>query len=385
MQLIEHTSDLEKLCNELNKKTFVCVDFEFLREHTYFAKLCLIQIATDDIAAIIDPLSAGINLQAFFDLMKNPEVIKVFHSGRQDVELIYQQGHCIPEPLFDTQIAASALGLGEAVSYEHLVKHFLNINLDKSSRLSDWSKRPLSSEQVEYAAGDVTHLAKIYPFMVDCLQKQNRIHWIDDELRNLSSPFLYEINPSEIWTKIRHRSHSSKFLTLLRDLACWREKRAIAKNTPRQSLIKDDILLNICAVCPQNKEELTAVRGMRPDVVKGKVGDEIMEVIQNFKKTPKNCYVNIPENDNNYTNLDSALLELLRIVLRIVAAKNEVSAKLIASDDDLKFFCCGHVDDAKFMQGWRYEIFGQIVEKISSGKTAITYDADKHTINFLKI
>ena len=385
MQLIEQTSDLEKLCNELKQKQFVCVDFEFLREHTYFAKLCLIQIAADGITAIIDPLAKNINLQAFFDLMQNPEVVKVFHSGRQDIELIYQQGHCIPTPLFDTQIAASALGLGEAISYEHLVKHFLNISLDKSSRLSDWSKRPLSPEQVEYAAGDVSHLAKIYPLLVTRLQEQNRTHWIDEELRNLSSPFLYDINPDEIWTRIRHRSHSPKFLTLLRELACWREKRAISKNTPRQSLIKDDILLNICAACPQSKEDLAAVRGMRSDLARGKIGDEIMDIMQNFKNLPKDNYVHISEPDNSFANLDSSLLELLRIILRIIAVKNEVSAKLIASDDDLKFFCCGQIEDARFMQGWRYEIFGKIAEQVSSGKTAITYDADKHNISLLKI
>ena len=384
MQLIENTSDLKKLCTELAKKPFVCVDLEFLREHTYFAQLCLIQIANPDVEAIVDPLAKELDLQPFFELMQNPEVIKVFHSGRQDIEIIYQQGHCIPSPLFDTQIAASAMGYGESVSYENLVKSLLNINLDKSSRLSDWSKRPLSQEQLQYAICDVTHLAKIYPLIVEKLQNKGRLHWIDDELRNLSSPFLYDVNPYEIWTKIRHRSHSSKFLTLLRELACWREKRAMLKNTPRQSLIKDDILLNICSACPLSKDDLSAVRGMRADLAKGKIGDEIIEVIQNVKTMDKDNYVTVYE-ESNSLNPDSALLEILRVILHIISAQNNTSPKLIASDDELKQYCSDPTCDVKFMQGWGYEIFGNLVEQVKSGTTAIIYNADKHSIDVKKI
>lgn len=384
MRLIETTSDLEKLCSELSNASFVCVDLEFLREHTYFAKLCLIQIADENNAAIIDPLAKDISLQAFFNLMQNPDVVKVFHSGRQDIELIYQQGHCIPTPLFDTQIAASALGFGEAISYEHLVKNFLNINLDKSSRLSDWSKRPLSEEQLQYAISDVTHLVKIYPLLEDKLQKENRLHWIDDEIRSLSSPFLYDVKPYEAWTKIRHRSHSPKFLTLLRELACWREKRAMLKNTPKQSLIKDDILLNICAAFPSSKEELASVRGMRSDLAKGKIGDEIIEIIQKVKVLDKSDYVTVCE-DVSPANPDSSLLEILRMVLRIVASQTNTAAKLIASDDELKLFCSNTDCDIKFMHDWRYEIFGSLAEQICKGQTAIKYDAEKHVMELIKI
>ena len=379
MQLIETSSDLKKLCAELAKMPFVCVDLEFLREHTYFAQLCLIQIATENTAAIVDPLAKDINLQPFFDLMQNPAIIKVFHSGRQDIELIFQLGHCIPSPLFDTQIAASAIGLGDSISYEHLVKYFLNIALDKSSRLSDWSKRPLTAEQVEYAAGDVTHLAKIYPLITQKLQALNRTCWIDDELQTLSNPDLYQINPREIWLKLRHRSHNPKFLTLLRELACWRENRAITKNTPRQSLIKDDLLLNICAAHPTTKNDLAAVRGMRGDLAKGKVGDEIIDVVNKFNLIDKQNYVTI-SNDDAFSGANSVLLELLRIILRIVAAQHNVAARLIASDDELKLYCTSADADIKFMHDWRYEIFGKLVEQISSGTTAIAYNADKKII-----
>ncbi len=384
MQLIENTSDLKNLCTELAKAPFVCVDLEFLREHTYFAQLCLIQIANSEIEAIVDPLSKELDLQPFFELMQNSEVTKVFHSGRQDIEIIYQQGHCIPSPLFDTQVAASALGYGESISYENLVKSLLNINLDKSSRLSDWSKRPLSQEQLQYAICDVTHLAKMYPLIIEKLQNKGRLHWIDDELRNLSSPFLYDVNPYEVWTKIRHRSHSSKFLTLLRELACWREKRAMFKNTPRQSLLKDDILLNICSACPLTKDDLSGVRGMRADLAKGKIGDEIIEVIQNVEVMDKDNYVTV-YGEINSLNPDSALLEILRVALHIISAQSNTSPKLIASDEELKQYCSDPTCDVKFMHGWRYDIFGNLVEQIKSGTTAIVYNADKHSIDVKKI
>lgn len=385
MQLIDNTANLEKLCVELNKAPFVCIDLEFLREHTYFAQLCLIQIASLDKAAIIDPLAKDINLQAFFELMQNPSVVKVFHSGRQDIELLYQLSHHIPLPLFDTQIAASALGYGESVSYEHMVKSFLNISLDKTSRLSDWSKRPLSEKQLEYAACDVTHLAKIYPLMITQLQSLNRIDWIKDELDNLGSPFLYDNKPEDAWIKIRHRSHNPQFLTLLRELACWREKRAMMKNTPRQSLIKDDILLNICASSPETKEDLLAVRGMRADIAKGKIGNEIIEVVKKSKSLPQDKLVSVCDNDEKDYQVDGVLLEIMRMVLRISAAQNNIVPKLLSSDDELKAFCSNHDTQVRFMHGWRYSVFGCLIDKICSGKTAITYNNKTRSIELLDI
>ena len=383
MLLIETTSDLENLCAKLANETFVCVDLEFLREHTYFAKLCLIQIASTDTEAIVDPLAKGINLQPFFELMQNPKVVKVFHSGRQDIELIFQLGHRIPLPLFDTQIAASALGFGEAVSYENLVKSFLNLSLDKSSRLSDWSKRPLTEEQLRYAVGDVTHLAKIYPLMIKRLETLGRSHWIDDELKQLASPEIYQVNPNEIWQRMHHRSHSPKFLTLLRELACWREKRAISKNTPRQSFIKDDILLNICAAHPQTKEELCAIRGMRKDLASGKIGDEIIEVVQKFNAFDKSNYVTVCNDDKN-EYYDNALLEILKMILRIKAIENNIIPKLITDDEELKNFCRHQDAPCRFMQGWRYDVFGRFAQQVCCGHCGITYNADKHSIDLFE-
>lgn len=381
--LIKTTSDLENLCTQLTNENFVCVDLEFLREHSYFAKLCLIQIASPSTEAIIDPLSPDIDLNPFFELMKNPSITKVFHSGRQDIELIYQMGHCIPSPLFDTQIAASALGFGESISYENLVKNLLKMNLDKTSRLSDWSKRPLSQEQTQYAIGDVSYLCKMYPIIIDNLNRQNRLHWIEEEFEVLKNPALYSINPQDVWKKMRHRSHNPKFLTLLRELAAWRETRAINKNVPRQSFIKDDILLNICSACPQTKDDLIAIRGVRKDLAQGKIGDEIIEVVQKFKLLDKQDYVSICCDDKNIC-IDNALFEMLKMLLRIISSQNNVSQKLIASDDDLKLFCQEQASSTKFTQGWRYEIFGKLALQICNGTTGLIYNAKNHSVELFK-
>lgn len=384
MLLIENTEDLSQLCNRLSKNDFVCVDLEFLREHTYFAKPCLIQIASIAEAAAIDPLAENIDLNPFFELMTNNEVTKVFHSGRQDIEIIYNLSHKIPSPLFDTQIAAQALGFGESISYENLVHHILNIELDKSSRLSDWSKRPLSEAQLNYALSDVTHLVNIYQSIITSLTKENRLDWISDELKNLADEANYKIEPYNIWQKMRHRSHSPLFLTTLRELAAWRELRAINKDVPRQSFIKDDVLINICAAHPACKEELATVRGMRHDIAIGKIGDEIIDVMQNIKELPKDLYVTVPKIKDSFSG-DGPLLELLKMLLKIVAQEQRIVPRLIASEDDLKSFCIDSNTPTPFMSGWRYEIFGRPAQDILKGETAISYDAKHHKIKFFKI
>lgn len=383
MQLIEKTEDLEKFCQALTLREFVCVDLEFLREHTYFAKLCLIQLASPQESAVVDPLAADIDLTSFFNLMQNKSVIKVFHSGRQDIEIIYNLSGKIPAPLFDTQIAAQVLGFGEAVSYESLVNAFLHLELDKSSRLSDWSKRPLNQKQLAYALSDVTHLAEIYPRQIQKLQQQNRLGWIADELAALSDPKIYHTEPTEAWMRIRHRSHNALFLTLLRELAAWRERRAIAKNTPRQSLIKDDLLLNICAARPETKEDLAAVRGMRRDMALGKIGDEIIAVLQKVKQLDKTDYVTPPALPLPVA--DTSLYELLKLLLKITSQQQRVVPHILAPEEDLKSFCTSPTGNETFLHGWRYDIFGHRAEKLSRGEIALVYNPEQHRFGFIDI
>ena len=381
MQFIQNTQDLETLCNKLSSVEFVCVDLEFLRQHTYFAKLCLIQIASQSDEAIIDPLAEGINLQPFFDLMQNEKVVKVFHSGRQDIEIIYNLSSKIPTPLFDTQIAAMVAGFGESISYEHLVNHILHINIDKSSRLSDWSNRPLNENQLNYAISDVTHLVKIYTHLKSKLINENRLDWISDELNALCDENLYKINPQNMWQKMRHRSHSAKFLTYLRELCAWREIRAINKDVPRQSFIKDDMLLNICSDCPTTKEDLCKVRGMRSDLAMGKIGDEIIEVIEKVKGLSECDYVTLPV-VREFCGAEGSLLELLKLLLKITAQQQKTVARIIASEDDLKSFCHDDTIDIPFMYGWRYEIFGAKAKEMKDGKLSISYNPKTHLIDF---
>lgn len=384
MQFIENTQDLENLCNKLSNEEFVCVDLEFLRQHTYFAKLCLIQIASVNDEAIIDPLAENINLQPFFDLMQNEKIVKVFHSGRQDIEIIYNLSAKIPTPLFDTQIAAMVDGYGEAISYEHLVNTILHISIDKSSRLSDWSNRPLNENQLNYAISDVTHLVKIYQHLKSKLYKENRLEWIKDELSALCDESLYKINPHNMWQKIRHRSHSAKFLTYLRELCAWRENRAINKNVPRQSFIKDDLLLNICSDCPTSKEDLCKVRGMRNDLAMGKIGDEILDVIKKVKVMSEGDYVSVPD-VKDFSRADGSLTELLKMLLKITAQQHKTVSRLIASEDDLKSFCQDDNNEADFMKGWRYEIFGIHAKELKSGNLSISYNPKTHLIDFKKL
>ncbi len=384
MQLIENTENLSLLCQRLSKENFVCVDLEFLRQHTYFAELCLIQIASPNEAAIIDPLAKDINLQAFFDLMQNPNIIKVFHSGRQDIEILYNLTSKIPTPIFDTQIAASVAGFGESISYENLVNHILNISIDKSSRLSDWSKRPLSENQLSYALSDVTHLVLIYQHLKSWLEEQNRIDWIKDDIANICNENLYKINVYDAWQKMRHRSHSPRFLTLLRELAAWRETRAINKNVPRHSFIKDELLLNICADCPQNKDDLASVRGMRADMASGIIGDEIIEVIQKFNLLDKDDYV-IPYKIKDFSGVDGPLFELLKLLLRIKAQEHKIVPHMLACDNDLKMFCQHRDNYLPNKHEWQNDIFWKDASKIKTGQIAISYDQKTNSIKFISI
>ncbi|MCQ2740968.1 MAG: ribonuclease D [Alphaproteobacteria bacterium] len=384
MQLIENTTELNNLISRLAEQKFVCIDLEFLREHTYFAKLCLIQIASAEEAAVIDPLAPDLDLSAFFDLMQNPNVTKVFHSGRQDIEIIYNISGKIPVPLYDTQIAAQAAGFGESVSYENLVVNILHIELDKSSRLSDWSRRPLSENQLNYALSDVTHLVNLYQYLTEWLASHNRSDWIKEDLENLSNEALYKVEPYEIWKKMRHRSHSPLFLTVLRELAAWREQRAIDKNIPRHSFIKDDILINICMARPQTKEDLKAIRGIRPDLAQGKIGDEIIAVMEYINTLPKEAYVTPPP-VKDFSGTDTALMELLKLLQKSVAQEQKITPHLICSEDDLKLFCQFQDDEVSFTKGWRYEIFGTFAAKLRDGKTAVAYNPKHHFLKFIDV
>jgi len=378
MKFVENNADLKQLCRELSDQPFVTVDLEFVREKSYFSKLCLIQLGWLDDAAIVDPLAAGINLQPFFALMQNEAVLKVFHSGRQDIEIIYNLSGKVPFPIFDTQIAAMVLGFGPSVGYDNMVRKITKVELDKSSRLTDWQKRPLDARQLEYALRDVTFLIPCYQYLVRRLEKEGRTHWIDEELNALLDERLYQPDPEHAWLKIKHTAHSQRFLSVLKELAAWRERRAMKYNVPRKSILKDDILLNIVAAAPRTLEELAAARNVRADIAKGKLGVEIVAAVNSafenadsidLRKADRERQVRIPAGV-------AALMEVLRLLLKIKSEQYGVVEHLIASESDLKEIACGHNDKTNpALQGWRYDLFGQYALAFRRGEASIRYDS----------
>ena len=380
MQLIYTTKELNNLCSRLADKDFVAVDLEFIREKTYYPVLCLIQIASTDEAAIIDPLAPDMNFSEFFKLMQNPKVIKVFHSCRQDVEILYNMSGKVPAPLFDTQIAAMVCGFGESVGYERLVKTVFGIELDKTDCLSNWQLRPLNEHQLEYACGDVTHLVNLYTYFKQKLEENGRLDWIKEELAQATDPKTYQVNPQEIWQKIKFRSHNTKVLSNLRDLAAWREKRAQEKNTPRQSIIKDDILTMIATAAPQNKEDLEKIRGMRKDVASGKLGDEMIEVLQKVVVDHKIA----KKQSVDDINFIPSLVEMFKLLLKIISQQHNVVPRLIASDIDLHRLGAFQDKNNPVLAGWRKEIFGQRALKLRQGELSIRYNPKNKQIEFVE-
>lgn len=377
MQIIENQAELESLCQVLKKQKFVTIDSEFVREKTYFSKLCLLQVGWIDDAAIIDPLAKGLNLEPFFAIMQDKNILKVFHSGRQDIEIFYNLSGKIPQPVFDTQIAAMVCGFGASVSYSTLVAEVTQVELDKSSRLTDWSKRPLDVKQLEYALRDVTYLIPCYLFLDKYLKEHNREEWIKEETEALCEEEIYKPDPENAWLKIRHSVHSAQFLAVLKELAAWRERRAVKFNTPRHTIIKDDILVNVAAVAPKTEADLFKVRNLPQDVQKGKLGREILEVVNKaldmpfsseLQKIDRARQVHIPP-------AASALIEVLKLLLKIKSEQEGVVAHLIASEQDLRDIACGNNDKTNpALKGWRYEVFGKTALLFRKGKASIKYD-----------
>lgn len=381
MLLINTNEQLQDLCKILKKQPFITIDSEFIREHTYYPKLCLIQVAYDNDVAIIDPLS-DIDLTLFFDILQDPDIVKVFHAGRQDIEIFYNLSGKIPQNIFDTQIAAMVCGFAENIGYGNLVCEIEHVELDKSCRLTDWSKRPLDEEQLEYAACDVTHLINCYKYLKNYMKEHKREDWIKEETAILCDEKCYYVEPTEAWHKIKHNIYSQNFLSALKYLAEWREKRAMEHNTPRSAVLKDDVLLNIACSYPQTVDDLYNVRNLKTDIVKGKFGTEIIAALEQARNNPlpvaicradRKIHQHVPNNDQS-------LMEVLKLLLKIRSQEAGVIAKLIASDDDLRYIILNQPQNTLTMHGWRYEIFGKYAEELCKGKLSITYNPQKKKI-----
>jgi ribonuclease D len=385
MTFITTNAELQAFCQSLANVPFITVDTEFLREKTYYAKLCLIQISGPDKNAVaIDVLSSEeeIDLTPVWDLMNNDKILKVFHAARQDLEIIYTLSGKIPTPLYDTQIAAMVCGYGEQAGYEALVADICKIRVDKSSQFTDWSHRPLSQKQLAYALDDVIHLVDIYLHLEEHLIQKNRHQWVSEEVSALTSPSLYEVDPYETWHRLKIRSPKPRDLAVLRELAAWREQEAIRKDVPRSRILKDETLIDLAYQRPTNEKDLTRIRGISADMAKGKFGKMVMDVITKGLAIP-DSHCPAPDIKKPLPAKFAPVLEILKMLLRIQSSENDVAAKLIASSNDLESYLQDPAAENLITQGWRYEIFGQYAKQMMNGELAITIDKNK--IKKLKI
>jgi ribonuclease D len=371
MELITDTETLQAFCDSLSTESFVTVDTEFMREKTYWPTLCLVQLGGTQEARCVDVLAEGIDLQPLFDLMANENVLKVFHAARQDVEIFVKLTGRTPTPMFDTQVAAMVCGFGESVGYETLVNNICKESLDKGSRFTDWSKRPLTERQVTYALGDVTYLRTIYTFLRDKLEENNRAGWLDEEMKALTSTETYIVDPQSAWKRLKARTKSTKVLAVLRAVAAWRENEAQRKNMPRNRVIRDDALIDIAHQSPKDAYALERVRGLNKAIANGRYGKEMLEVIQEALSLDPKDHPKAPIRKDLPKGL-GPVVDLLKVLLKFKSEHNDVAQKLIANAGDLEELAAfGAEADVACLKGWRRALFGNDALRLRAGELAL--------------
>ena len=379
MSLITTTPDLIVFCKKAALSSYITVDTEFIRETTYWPQLCLIQVGLEDKAVAIDPLAKDIDLQPFFDLLQNPHVIKVFHSARQDIEIFYHLTGNIPTPLFDTQIAAMVCGFGESIGYDVLVQKYAKVSLDKSSRYTHWAQRPLTAKQLAYALGDVIHLRDIYEKLYAKILAGDRLHWLEDELGILKDPGTYAVDPYAIWQKIKVRSPKPRMLAIFREIVAWREITAQSRNVPRGRVIRDEVMLELAAAAPQSKQELSRMRGLTSAFIEGEEGKVVLALIAKAQALPLEDCPQVKKEGASPPGA-AALVEMLKLLLKIKAEKYHVAPKLLATSADLEVIARSPNPQVPALEGWRREIFGNAALSLKSGKVALGIKNHKITL-----
>ncbi|HEY5106583.1 MAG TPA: ribonuclease D [Caulobacteraceae bacterium] len=367
------TAELAAFCDRLRNARFVAVDTEFMRETTYWPKLCLIQAASPMAQAIIDPLAPDIDLAPFLDLLRDRSIEKVFHAARQDVEIFNNLG-AIPHPLFDTQIAGMAAGFGEQIAYDALVRQMLRVDLDKSSRFTDWSRRPLSDAQLTYALADVTHLAELYPMLRTRLEKASRLAWVTEEMQALTDPALYDVEPENAWKRLKPRRHGAKYLTVFRAVAAWRERTAQLRDQPRGRILKDDAIDELATQAPQDADALGRLRSVPKGFAGSKFGPDLLETIRAAVKTPEAHGPPAERSETPTSPSAGAAVELLKVLLKARAEDAGVAAKLIATVSDLEKIANDDQAQTQALHGWRREAFGEDALKLKRGELALVLD-----------
>ena len=377
--MLTNTSELEAFCTRCAAYPYVTVDTEFLRERTYYSQLCLVQLAHPgegkETAQLIDPLADGLDLTPFYDLMRNRDVIKVFHAARQDLEIFYVEGEVIPRPFFDTQVAAMVCGFGDQVGYETLVRSIAKTSLDKSSRFTDWSKRPLSDKQQAYALADVTHLRQIYEFLDAKLAETGRRSWVEEELAVLTNPDTYRVDPDEAWRRIKTRNANGPALAVVKELAKYREVTARTRNVPRNRVLKDDAILELAGTKPKSHKELSNSRLLMRESRREPVSSEVLAAISRAAAYTKADYPR-PAAPPQKRQGRQGISELLRVLLKAKSEKAGVAQKLIASSADLDRLAGEAEPDIPCMSGWRREVFGEDALRLKRGEVALSADGD---------
>jgi ribonuclease D len=375
MELITTTDELAAVCSRMAKHPFVTVDTEFLRETTYYPLLCVAQMASPAEAVVIDALATGIDLAPFFALMANEKVVKVFHAARQDIEIVWNMAKTIPHPIVDTQVAAMVLGYGDSISYDQLVQRVTGDTLDKSNRFTDWTRRPLSEAQIAYAVSDVTHLRDVYLKLATDLEKQARSNWVEAEMDVLTSPETYRADPERAWERLKSRVRKPKELAILIEVAAWREREAQNRDVPRGRVIKDEVIGDIAVQAPTTIERLGYLRSLPKGFERSRWGEQIIDAV---KRGIERDHKILPRLDRFRPAANgAAIVELLKVLLRMTAERHGVAAKVIATVDDLDRIAADDEADVPAMKGWRRELFGDKALALKHGRLALAIDKGK--------
>lgn len=372
MDLISTTSDLAAACDRLAKHKVITVDTEFLRETTYYPLLCVVQMASADEAVVVDALAPGIDLKPFFDLMSNEAVLKVFHAARQDIEIVWHLSGTIPHPIFDTQVAAMVLGYGDSIAYDQLVDRVTGHRPDKTHRFTDWSRRPLTEEQLHYAVSDVTHLREVFAALDADLKKRDRSDWVSEEMEILTSPKTYDFHPERAWERLKTRVRKPRELAVLIEVAAWREQEAQSRDVPRSRVLKDDAVGDIATHAPTSLDKLGNLRSLPKGFERSKWGADIIAAVQRGLARDQATLPKLEKPRNNSNG--AATVELLKVLLRMTSERHGVASKVIATVDDLEQIAASDQAAVGALHGWRRELFGEAALKLKHGQLALAID-----------
>ena len=375
MHPITTTSELAAVCRRMASHPFITVDTEFLRETTYYPLLCVAQMATADEAVVVDALAPDIDLAPFFSLMADEKVMKVFHAARQDIEIVWHRAKLIPHPIFDTQVAAMVLGYGDSISYDQLVQRITGDALDKSHRFTDWTRRPLSEAQLSYAISDVTHLRDVYVALVEDLGRRGRVDWVQEEMEVLTSPDTYRMDPENAWQRLKTRVRKPKELAVLIEVAAWREREAQTRDVPRSRVLKDEVIADIAVHAPTTIDRLKNLRSLPKGFERSRWGEAIVAAVErglasDMKNLPRPVRFQPTANG-------TAVVELLKVLLRMISERHHVAAKVIATVEDLERIAADDAADVPALAGWRRELFGEKALALKRGELALAIERGK--------